>query len=112
MRCFFVHYYAGFYSEKKNKWMMSKRGKMQALQANVIEKTISLVIVPGIEKKLFLRKVQAKIVEFANILLTYKQKTQTYNLFHHLVYNKHKYLGIHSQLQEAVQRKVFAARKA
>lgn len=76
-----------------------------------IEKTIPLVLTPGIEKKQYLRKAQAKITSFANQLLPYKQQATSLTSFHHLVYKQHKFLGIQSQVQEAVQRRVYAAKR-
>jgi IS605 OrfB family transposase len=73
------------------------------------EKTIPLVLTPGTAKRTYLQAAQAKITAFANQLLPYKQLTQTLTRFHHLVYKKYKYLGIQSQVQEAVQRRVFTA---
>ena len=77
-----------------------------------METTIPLVLNPGKNKQEYLRKAQAKILDFANLLLPYKQQVSTSLQFHHLVYKQFKYLGIQSQVQEAVQRKVFAARRA
>ena len=74
-----------------------------------IEKTIPLVLTPGTEKQHYLRKAQAKITAFANQLLPYRQQATSVTSFHHLVYKQHKYLGIQSQVQEAVQRRVYAA---
>jgi IS605 OrfB family transposase len=75
-----------------------------------LETTIPLVLNPGKEKQLYLRQAQAKIITFANQLLPFKKQASTALKFHHLVYNRFKYLGIHSQVQEAVQRRVYAAR--
>ncbi len=76
-----------------------------------IETTIPLVLNPGKNKKLYLRKAQARILDFANQLLPYKHQTSSSLQFHHLVYKRFKYLGIQSQVQEAVQRRVYAANK-
>jgi glutamine amidotransferase-like uncharacterized protein len=62
------------------------------------EKTISLVLTPGTAKRIYLQAAQAKITAFANQLLLYKQSAKTLTHFHHLVYKKHKYLGIQSQV--------------
>jgi len=78
----------------------------------MIEKTIPLVLNPGKAKKKYLSTAQAKIVSFANQLLPFTNQAKSLTQFHHLVYRKHKHLGIQSQVQEAVQRRVYAAKKA
>ncbi len=77
-----------------------------------IETTIPLVLNPGTMKQLYLCKTQAKILAFAQQLLPYKQQVNSALQFHHLVYKRFKYLGIQSQVQEAVQRRVYAAKLA
>ena len=62
------------------------------------EKTISLVLTPGTAKQSYLQAAQAKVTAFVNQLLPYKQSAKTLTSFHHLVYKKHKYLGIQIQV--------------
>ncbi len=90
--------------------MQTKRRKSTSMI--MIEKTIPLVLNPGKDKKKYLNTSQAKIVAFANQLLPFTDQAKSLNNFHHLVYRKHKYLGIQSQVQEAVQRRVYASKKA
>ncbi len=80
--------------------------------AKWIETTIPLILNPGTTKQLYLQKAQAKILAFAKQLLPFKQHSASALHFHHLVYTKFKYLGIQSQVQEAVQRRVYAAKRA
>ncbi len=76
-----------------------------------IETTIPLVLTPGTEKQKYIRKAQAKITAFANQLLLYRNQATSLTRFHNLVYKQHRYLGIQSQVQEAVQRRVYAAKR-
>ncbi len=89
--------------------MMLTKGKRTT---KWLETTIPLVLNPGTMKQLYLRKAQAKILAFAQQLLRYKQQVNSALQFHHLVYKQFKYLGIQSQVQEAVQRRVYAAKRA
>ena len=77
-----------------------------------IETTIPLVLSPGSNKQQYLQKAQAKILAFANYLIPFKAQATSAIVFHHLVYKRHKHLGIQSQVQEAVQRRVYAAKQA
>ena len=89
--------------------MMLTKGKEST---KWIETTIPLVLNPGTTKQLYLCKAQTKILAFAKQLVPFKQRNASALHFHHLVYSRFKYLGIQSQVQEAVQRRVFAAKRA
>ncbi len=91
--------------------MMQTKGR-KSISRKMIEKTIPLVLTPGKEKKRYLNTAQVKIVSFANQLLPFTNQASSLTKFHHIVYRKHKHLGIQSQVQEAVQRRVYAAKKA
>ena len=94
-----------------DKMMMQIKGRKSASR-KMIEKTIPVVLNPGKEKKKYLNIAQAKIITFANQLLPFTDQSKSLTNFHHLVYRKHKYLVIQSQVQEAVQRRVYTTKKA
>lgn len=58
-----------------------------------------------------MQRAQKKATEMANKIIVFKEKAKSGKEFHHLVYKRFKYVKLHSQVQEAVQRRVYAARK-
>ncbi|UJG40464.1 MAG: transposase [Candidatus Heimdallarchaeum aukensis] len=76
-----------------------------------MEKTIRLTLLPSRKKQKYLRDAQEKVIDFANTLIPFKRRVKTRKEFHHLVYYRFKYLGFHSQLQENIQRRVYATKK-
>ncbi|UJG43478.1 MAG: transposase [Candidatus Heimdallarchaeum endolithica] len=86
--------------------MMKKKGSKEWM-----EKTIRITLLPSKKKEKYLKDAQKKVRELANILIPYKKHVKTGMEFHHLVYKRFRYLGLHSQLQENVQRKVYGAKK-
>jgi len=86
--------------------MMKKKGSREGM-----EKTVRITLLPSRKKEKYLKDAQKKVREIANILIPYKKHAKTGMEFHHLVYKRFRYLGLHSQLQENVQRKVYAAKR-
>ncbi|UJG39608.1 MAG: transposase [Candidatus Heimdallarchaeum aukensis] len=90
---------------------MKTKGRRKGKKRKWKEKTVKVNILPSRRKRAYMQRAQKKATEMANKIIVFKEKAKSGKEFHHLVYKRFKYVKLHSQVQEAVQRRVYAARK-
>ncbi|MHA1852650.1 MAG: RNA-guided endonuclease InsQ/TnpB family protein [Candidatus Heimdallarchaeaceae archaeon] len=95
--------------EKKKKGEEKRKKVIKNLKK--VEKTIKINLYPGRRKRKELLKAQRENTKLANELIKLRSKKDSYNSFHKKVYYKFRDWGFHSQVQQATQRRVFAAKK-
>ncbi|MHA1685537.1 MAG: DsrE/DsrF/DrsH-like family protein [Candidatus Heimdallarchaeaceae archaeon] len=95
--------------KQKNKKGEEKKKVIKNLKK--VEKTIKINLYPGRRKRKELLRAQRENKKLANELIRLRSKKDSYNSFHKKVYYKFRDWGFHSQVQQATQRRVFAAKK-
>ena len=99
---------------KKKKKRRGKEGKKEwgeIRNLKRVEKTVKVKLFIGRRKRKELKRAQREGTKVANEMARLIEPKDSYRSFHARVYHEFRYRGFHSQVQEAIQRRVFALKK-